>query len=45
MDNVQYSVMQTRCQETIAKETAIQQPLPSDGFTNRHVSTATIAQQ
>jgi hypothetical protein len=37
--------MQTRCEATTAKLATIQQPFLSNGSTNKHVSTATIAQQ
>jgi hypothetical protein len=33
--------MLTRCQATIAKDAVIQQPLLSNGFANKYVSTAT----
>jgi hypothetical protein len=37
--------MQNRCYESTAKEAAMQQPLLSNGFADKHVSTATVAQQ
>jgi hypothetical protein len=40
-----YCGMQTRCWAMTAKKAAIQQPLLSDGFANKHVYIGTIAQQ
>jgi hypothetical protein len=37
-----YCGMQACCWATISKEAAIQQPLLSNGFVNKHVFTATI---
>jgi hypothetical protein len=39
-----YCGMYTRCWATTAEEAANQQPLLSNGFSNKHVSTATITQ-